>query len=449
MILWTSVRWALALLPTFAILPCAPAENEAEAVTLGEAVELALKRHPDVEKARVAADILKGKIREVRAQALPDVSVNSGFTRWRDPSLLNASGLDKFPAELRDALVPSPVNLFDYHIALKQPIYTAGKVGTALRLASVEAEGALSDIDRARQDLALEVTRAFYGLLWAERFAELTAETQRQKQLHAEMARTRFRNGVATEVDVLRSEVAVANGAPELVRARNAVRQSRAQLNYYLARPLDFPTRPAGDFQEKPLEQNTLEALVFEAVRRRPELSRLRIAERSAGVQVDLARAESRAKVDFAATYGIMSRLPSNLANSQFTRWTAGFTFNFPVFDGFRRSALISQALGVQRTARLERQRVEEQVRLALQQGLDDTAAAEETIRAARANVSQAEKVLAMMQNNYKYGAATTLDIVDAQTAVSVARTNLLRGLHDYTVARAGLRWTAGMTPWE
>ena len=33
--------------------------------------------------------------------------------------------------------------------------------------------------------------------------------------------------------------------------------------------------------------------------------------------------------------------------------------------------------------------------------------------------------------------------------ALAVARTNLLRGLHDYAVARAGLRWTAGMTPWE
>ena len=54
-----------------------------------------------------------------------------------------------------------------------------------------------------------------------------------------------------------------------------------------------------------------------------------------------------------------------------------------------------------------------------------------------------------MMQNNYKYGAATTLDIVDAQTALSVARTNLLRGLHDYSVARANLRWTMGQTPWE
>ena len=73
--------------------------------------------------------------------------------------------------------------------------------------------------------------------------------------------------------------------------------------------------------------------------------------------------------------------------------------------------------------------------------------AAAETIAAARANVKQAERVLAMTQNNYKYGAATTLDIVDAQTAVSVARTNLLRGLYDYSVARANLRWTAGRSP--
>ena len=68
---------------------------------------------------------------------------------------------------------------------------------------------------------------------------------------------------------------------------------------------------------------------------------------------------------------------------------------------------------------------------------------------AAKANVGQAEKVLSMMQNNYKWGAATTLDILDSQTALSQARSNLLRGLHDYAVARANLRWAMGLTPWE
>ena len=69
---------------------------EEDVLTLDDAVRLAIGRHQDVAKARAAADALKGKIREVRAQALPDIKFESNTSRWRDPSLLNASGLDNF-----------------------------------------------------------------------------------------------------------------------------------------------------------------------------------------------------------------------------------------------------------------------------------------------------------------------------------------------------------------
>ena len=85
------------------------------AVTLPEAVQTALARHPDVEKIRAAASQMKGRIREVRAQALPEVNFHSSLQRWRDPGFLNASGLDKFPVELGQALGPSnsqPVRSF-------------------------------------------------------------------------------------------------------------------------------------------------------------------------------------------------------------------------------------------------------------------------------------------------------------------------------------------------
>ena len=291
-----SIGWlALGLAAGHLAMGCLRAEEQ-ETLTLPEAVRLAVGRHPDVQKAHASADILKGKIREVRAQALPDIAIEGNFTRLRDPSLLNASGLDKFPPELRSALVPSAVNLFDYHLIATQPLYTAGKVGTALRLAAVEAEGALSEIDRAEQDLSLNVVRAYYDLIWAERYRDQVADTQRQKRLHAEMARVQFRNGVATEVDALRSEVNVANGEPDLVRAQNGIRQARALLNYYLVRPIDFPTRTSGEFQDKQIEETNLDTLMREAQRHRPELTRLRIAERSALVQIDLAKAEDRMK---------------------------------------------------------------------------------------------------------------------------------------------------------
>ena len=55
------------------VLLAAPrlASEEEAALTVGEAVKLAIGRHQDVAKARAAAEALKGKTREVRAQALP------------------------------------------------------------------------------------------------------------------------------------------------------------------------------------------------------------------------------------------------------------------------------------------------------------------------------------------------------------------------------------------
>jgi outer membrane protein TolC len=351
--------------------------------------------------------------------------------------------------ELRQALVPVGINMFDYGISVKQPLYSAGKVGTALRLAKIEAEGSTVDISRVEQDLSLAVVRAFYALMWAERNLEVVSETLEQKKTHATMARVRFKNGVATEVDALRSEVAVANSQADVVQARNAVRQTRALLNHYLLRPIDFPTKALGEFVEKPLESTELAELAKEADRRRPELMRLRIAERSAQAQLQLARAESRLKLDFNGGYGVTSRLPENLFNRDFVRWNAGVQLTLPVFDGFKRSGLVWQATAFERQARLEREKVQQRVQLDLRQALDDLSAASETVTAARANVQQAEKVLSMMQNNYKHGAATTLDIVDAQTALAVARTNMLRGLHDHSVARATLRHAMGTSPWE
>jgi outer membrane protein len=423
--------------------------QQPDAITLVEAVKLALTRHPDVEKARAGADRLKGKVREVRSQALPEVTIVGAGVRMRDPSFLNSAGLPPEFESLLKTLTPVPGNLFSYSVGVKQPLYTAGKIGTALQLARVEAEGSLADIDIAEQDLAVQVVKDWYAVLWSEKFRDTVVEEQEQRRQHAAMARTRYENGVATEVDVLRSEVAVANGKPGLVRAENLIRQARAQLNYYIGRPIDHPTTAAGDFEEKPWEEQDLAKLTADALRSRPELARLRISERSAGLMMNLAKAENRLRADFASEYGVMSRLPDNLLNDRFLRWTVGVNFTLPVFDGFKRSGLVEQAVANQRSARLEREKVEQQVALALQQSLDNIRAAGETIAAARANVSQAERVLKMTRANYEYGAATTLDVTDAQVALTSARTNLIRGLHDLSVARAELRWAMGKTPWE
>jgi len=52
------------------------------------------------------------------------------------------------------------------------------------------------------------------------------------------------------------------------------------------------------------------------------------------------------------------------------------------------------------------------------------------------------------MQANYQYGAATTLDVQDSQTALVVANNSLNQATYDYEMAKARLRLAEGSPSW-
>jgi outer membrane protein TolC len=81
---------------------------------------------------------------------------------------------------------------------------------------------------------------------------------------------------------------------------------------------------------------------------------------------------------------------------------------------------------------------------LEIKESYDAMQASAEAIEAAQLSVAQAEKVLSMMQSNYEYGAATTLDVVDSQTALTIARNSEINATYLYEIAKARLRLAAG-----
>jgi HAE1 family hydrophobic/amphiphilic exporter-1 len=375
------------------------------------------------------------------------VNFNSYGMRWRDPAFLNASSFDEIPEEFKRGLTPSGANLFDYNVSVSQPLYTAGKVGAALQLAKLEREGVAIDVARVEQEIRIQVVRAFYGLLLAEKQVEVARDTVRQRERHLENVRNRFQAGVATEVDVLRSQVSLANARPDLLRAENGVRYARSVLNNLLARPTEFATQAAGELAFKGAEQQALPQVVEDALSGRPEMLRLKINEREAETQRKLAHAESRLRADFSGQYGFSFRDPANIVKPDFVRWMFTFTVSLPLFDGGRRDGMVAQAVANQRMAKLARDETEDAVHLQAQTALDELRRANLTVESAQASVQEAERVLGMMEQNYRFGAATTLDVQDSQTSVALARMNLFQSLYDHTVARAQVRYVMGLDP--
>ena len=439
------IRSLICALLALVVLPLVGAgQDKKPRLTIQEAVKMALERNPEMFIAQAEMDELKGKITEVRSGAFPQVSFQGYGLRLRDPSILNSSSFDKVPQEFRDALDPIPSNMFNFGVEVKQPVYTAGKVRTALRLAKESLEEKAAAREAVRQQLTFKVFQAFNTMLLMDANRQVIQETRRQRLKQLELARNRFKDGVATEIDVLRSEVNVANTEPELIRAENRVQLARARINNLIVVNLDSPTEIEGALEYRPWNAGSLEDIQKRALELRPELAVARRQMQEARLTLSLANAENKLTVDMSAAYGYTVREPKNLFNTDFTTWNVSLNFKIPFFDSGRKSGLVSQAQSRLNAAEQRLAQLENDVHLEVQQAYDDMRSAEKAIAVATLSVNQAERVLTMMQANYQYGVATTLDVVDSQTAVVEARNNDIYAKYDYEMSKARLRLASG-----
>lgn len=419
----------------------------AQQLSRAEAVAQALAANPQVKQSLEQVALLEGRITEARADALPDVSWNTTAMRSRDPGLLNSPNFDSFPEEFRSVLSPLAANAFATTADLRQTLFSF-KLGKALEAARIAGTAGEQEVQRARQATALDAVRAYNQLLYALEQLRVVRENVASKQSHLDFARNRRAAGAATELEVLRAEVDVENQRAELLRAENGVAGARATLNTVMVRPTSTPIQPTDGLTVVPPAVSFDDA-VAEALASRPELKTLRLTEQIRDKLVDVAAADSKPRIDFNGSYGFAVRRPEQMFHWDFSRWSAGVTLKVPIFDGWRTAGRVAQAQAERNTATQQIAALENQVRLDVQSAWDALALAARTIQAAELNVTQARRALEMTEATYRLGAATPLDVIDAQQALSQAENIRNQALYSHANARATLRYVTGRNPLE
>jgi outer membrane protein len=429
------------------IFTVAPLSAGAQSLSRVDAVKAALDANPDVVRAREDLRALEGRITEVKADVLPEVTFRANTNRYRDPSLLNSSSFDAFPIELRDSLKPFPANLTDGSAEVKQTIYSF-KLGRALKIAKLARSLGLEDSQRVRQSIALDAVRAYDNLLLTLEYVRVNQRTLDQKQKHLDSVRNRRAAGVATELDVLRSEVDLENQRAQLTRAEGRVEYARATLNAVMLKPIDAPIQPTDVLTNQPVDASLDQALAA-AIADRPEMKSARLTETTRDEVIGLEQAERKPHFDFTGNYGYSVREPANFFHYSYSRWSVAFSATVKIFDGGRAAGRVAQAQAERAKATQDRLAAENQIRLQVKDAYDRLTVADRLLKAADLNIAQAQKALDMTTANYGLGAATQLDVTDAQAALTEAERIRIDALHDHADARATLRYAMGRDPLE
>ena len=406
--------------------------------TLEDCLALARRQNPDVVAAAKRVDAAQAAVTTAKAPLYPALT-STGYLQYREQSLTSQGG--QAPTNRKE----------DYYgdVRLTQNLYSGQAVRSRIAAAKLQLE-VETNTYQAQVDTSLLAARlAFYQTLYAE--ASIAVRQQAVDLLTTQLKdqQDRFAAGSVGQLNVNRSQVALANEQPGLLEAQSSITTSYVTLAQllgvaYPANAHDRPFRVRGELSCPPLRM-TLSDCLGRAQAMRPE-----ITARKAGIdalkrQVVVEKAGTRPQVTAFAAYDIYSE-PSILSTrDNFSGGLIGVQASWTIFDGFATRGRVRgvQAQVAQAQAQLEgtRQQVEADVRTAFY----DLQLARETLPPLANTVRLADEAQNLSTQNFNAGISSQLDVLQTRVDLTRARTNELAARLRYHNALARLERAIGM----
>ncbi|MDD8025224.1 MAG: TolC family protein [Acidobacteriota bacterium] len=234
--------------------PPAKAQDPPAGLTLDQAVETALKAHPDILAAQ--AGIKAASARRLQAEARPDPRLS-----W---------GTAGIPWTLRSGSLET-----EYSLGLEQTLEYPGRRAARVEIGRVGEGIAALELDRTQLVLAASVRKAYFRVVRSDRAQALLASASGLLDSVIEAVQVRYAAGRAAYADVLRARVDKARLQNQAIEERRERHAAAAELNALLGRPAGEPLRLVSGLESPPLVR-TAEEIKAAAPAEHPSL---RIAE--------------------------------------------------------------------------------------------------------------------------------------------------------------------------
>lgn len=392
-------------------------------ISLQDSIKLALQNDPTLKAIEAERNIAEERLKEARAGRLPTLTYDAtAYHGQLEPS----HGITQ---------------RVENDITLHWPLYTGRRIKATIAQASINLCSAESIVMQRKQQVQLEITLAYYKLLESEGALHLADESVIRISEHLRHVKTRLALGTASKLDVVRIELELTNAQQAKIRANKKRDFAAANFNQTLGRPLDeavtLSESPA-IAQARPALRDCLE----DALKNRPERLQAENDITVAEYGVILARAEVRPLIALVTSANGSDR---HLPGTADDTWSMGVSAHWTLFDSGRTQAKIRQAQAQVIKAQENLKKALNQIELDIMQSCLDLEEAEKLMELSRDALSSAEEEYKMAQAGYEAGYETSLHVLDAQGALSEAKTTYLAAVTNYNASWARLQMARGI----
>jgi outer membrane protein len=450
--LWLVALIGLALCGLGVAGPARAATPPETILTVDQAVELAIQNNLQHRLAEEEVKVAEAQVAQAKAGYRPKVTLSGGIARLNQmPDLVE---LGRKLAALNNGLYKMGVSGLSYaegpddgltyyslNLQIEQPLYTGGKLTALNEQAQNNQEYSQLNLDSVEQDLICEVKKAYYQIYQAGQMLRTMDEAVASMENHVKEAGLYYRAGMVPQLDVLRTEVKLADLKQKRLAVQNGLDLAKVYFNFVLGVDQDRQYRFVDEVVYTPFERD-LAACRQTALANRTELKAAQAKVAMAENQVKVVQSGKKPLVALVAEGDRTATQPfeddPDLAISLVAKYN--------LVDGGMVKHQIAAAEATVRQARTAVELTARGINLEVEQAYRNLQNALEMIAVAQKVLSQAQETVRMAGVSYQAGLSTALELIDAETGLTQAKTNYHQALSSYQIALAQLERAIGTT---
>jgi len=408
--------------------------NQAAALRLSraECVRVALEQNPTIRIADMEIERMDYSRKETRAALFPTLDFSLAYQRAIELQTIkmNMGGQSQ-------SIKMGSDNSWNMGFSIALPVI-APTLWKALDISETQILLSREQARSSRVEMVNAVNKAYYSWLLAVASKKVLQQNHDNATFNASLYEKKFKAGTASEYDVLRSSVQVKNLEPELLAADIAIKQAALQLKVLMGMDYRVEIEPDDSLESYQRDMyaspysGTMPSLIDN-----PSMRSLALNTELLSQTVNM---KKRAFIPtVAATFNLAWSSLSNgnmFKNIDLNPYsTVGFSVSVPIFSGGSRYYGLKQAQVQLAETRLERENLENNLRMQVDLAIDNIDKEVKQIATSAEGVKEAEQAHKIMQKSFEVGAGTYLELRDSELAETSARLVYLQAIYNYLVS--------------
>lgn len=413
--------------------------GETVALNLDDAMLRAFQTNPTVSIAQYELDSARASYNAARQSRGISISANHTTQRggYDDNIVKKTDATGAWTGEYWKGIGNSHSN----GLTASLPIFTGGKLKGNIKQAKANYQYNQVGVQRTYNEMRSTVTDGYFNMLQADNMQKLSAESVARLEDHLKNVQAQYDVGVVAKVDVLRSQVELANAKQTLIQAENSYQVAEANMNKIVGLPMDTNLKLDNLLVYNAYDKNMDDCLAY-AAEHRPELMQAQYNVDAAKGALMVARSGHMPQVAASAS---QSWSDTNWPGDEKGNWGVGVNVSMNVFDtGVTLSKIHGAEADLKKAEETYRDTVNA-VNLDVRSNYLGLREAEKRIGTTKLAVEQADEDYRIAQLRYMSGVGTNTDVLDAQVALTQAKTNYTKALYDYNTSKTALETSIGV----